>query len=274
MSRTPQVPTTTFQKAKLSSMPIGSSPSLPLIFSASIASTPAAKKLNAIWSTIGRTSPKKVALPNLDPFRTTYMVYPDELQVRALTSKYNVKQRWKATMRLDGAVGNKIPSSFVDLPQFYDHSLLLYLNDAAFKCGLPPIFCDLHPIRDNNGEVFLSKYFDAQIGWNNSVKQDPKTKLCLCPTCKARVLAPASPFPQEQVTALQVNRLLLLQVDQTAMTALLCPSSPPRPHSHNLLLLHKNSHNHQQQLSLCLPSHLQKWCMVLGCRGRMIAATW
>jgi hypothetical protein len=117
------------------------------------------------------------------------------------TTEYNVKQRWKATIRLDGAVANKIPSSFVDLPQFYDHSLLLYLNDAAFKCGLPPIFCDIHPIRENNGEVFLSKYFDAQIGRNNSVKQDPKTKLCLCPTCKARVLAPASPFPQEQVTA-------------------------------------------------------------------------
>ncbi len=47
----------------------------------------------------------------------------------------------------------------------------------------------------------MSTYFDAQIGRNNSVKQDPKTKLCLCPTCKARVLAPASPFPQEQVTA-------------------------------------------------------------------------
>ena len=68
---------------------------------------------------------------------------------------------------------------------------------------------------------------------------------------------------------------LLLQVNRTAMIALLCPSSPPRPHSHNLLLvLRKNSHNHQQQLSLCLPSHLQKWRMVLGCRGRMIAATW
>ncbi len=116
------------------------------------------------------------------------------------TTEYNVKQRWKATLRLNGTVGNKIPSSFVDLPQFYNHSLLLYLNDAAFKCGLPPIFCDLHPIRENNGEVFLSKYFDAQIGRNNSVKQDPKTKLCLCPTCTARVLAPASPFPQ-QVTA-------------------------------------------------------------------------
>jgi hypothetical protein len=117
------------------------------------------------------------------------------------TTEYNVKQRWKATMRLDGAVGNKIPSSFVDLPQFYDYLLLLYLNDEAFKCGLPLIFCDLHPIRENNGEVFLSKYFDAQIGRNNSVKQDPKTKLCLRPTCKARVLAPASPFSQERVTA-------------------------------------------------------------------------
>jgi hypothetical protein len=51
------------------------------------------------------------------------------------TAEYNVKQRWKATMRSDDAVGNKIPSSFVDLPQFYDHSLLLYLNDAAFKCS-------------------------------------------------------------------------------------------------------------------------------------------
>jgi hypothetical protein len=81
------------------------------------------------------------------------------------------------------------------------HLLLLYLNDAAFKCGLPPTFCDMHPIRENNGEVFLSTYFEAQVDQNNSIKQDPKTKLCLCPTCKARVLALASPFPQEQATA-------------------------------------------------------------------------
>jgi hypothetical protein len=83
------------------------------------------------------------------------------------------------------------------------------------------------------------------------------------------------PYFRKNKLLLQVDRSLLLQVDRTAMTALLCPLSPSRPHSHNLLLLRKNSHNHQQQLSLCLPSHfLQKWRMVLGCRGRMIAATW
>ena len=103
------------------------------------------------------------------------------------TAEYNVKQRWKARvnkMRLAGIIVN-IPGSFVDLPQFYDHSFLQYLNAAAENCGLSPVFGDVHQIRENNGEVFLSKYFEEQTVRNNTVKQDPKTKVCLCLTCKA-----------------------------------------------------------------------------------------
>ena len=105
------------------------------------------------------------------------------------TTEYNVKQRWKARInqqRLDGASVD-ILTAFVHLPRFYDHSFLQYLNDTAKKCGLLPIFDGVNPIRENNGETFLSKYFEEQMVRNEKVKQDPKTALCLCPTCTAHM---------------------------------------------------------------------------------------
>jgi hypothetical protein len=106
------------------------------------------------------------------------------------TTEYNVKKRWKAKInqqRLDDVSSVNIPTAFIDLPLFYDHSFLQYLNDAAEKCGLLPIFEAVHPIGENNGETFLSKYFEEQMVRNSTVGQDPKTSLCLCPTCRAHM---------------------------------------------------------------------------------------
>ena len=117
------------------------------------------------------------------------------------TTEYNVKMRWKAKInkrRLAGEIVD-IPGDFVDLPRFFDHSLLHYLNGLAQNCGLPAIFNDIHPVRENNGEVYLSKYFEAQMVRNQNFGQDQKTSMCLCPTCtkyitqtqeQARLLGP------------------------------------------------------------------------------------
>jgi hypothetical protein len=60
---------------------------------------------------------------------------------------------------------------------------LAYLNELAENCGLPPIFDDVHPVGENNGEVYLSKYFDKQMVRNQTVGQDKITHMCRCPTC-------------------------------------------------------------------------------------------
>jgi hypothetical protein len=56
------------------------------------------------------------------------------------------------------------------------------------------------PPREENGEVFLSKYFEEQEKRNSTVGQDKKTKLCNCLNCRAYLLSePADPqFPEQE----------------------------------------------------------------------------
>ena len=99
--------------------------------------------------------------------------------------EFNCKMRWKAIINKRRLVGEivDIPGDFVDLPHFYYHSFLHYLNKHAENCGLPPIFDDVHPVGENNGEVCLSKYFEEQIVRNETVGQDKKTSMCQCSAC-------------------------------------------------------------------------------------------
>jgi hypothetical protein len=101
------------------------------------------------------------------------------------TTEFNCKMRWKAKINKRKLAGEivDIPGDFVDLPRFYDHSFLQYLNERAKNCGLPPIFDDVHLVGENNGEVYLSKYFEQQMVRNQTVGQDKETSMCLCPTC-------------------------------------------------------------------------------------------
>ena len=93
-------------------------------------------------------------------------------------AEYNLKQRWKHGTKPVG-----IPSVFIDKPRFYDHSFLQYLNDRAEGLGLPQVFANVHKINNDNGEVFLSKYFDEQIAWNKSTPSMTNNKCCICPAC-------------------------------------------------------------------------------------------
>jgi hypothetical protein len=93
------------------------------------------------------------------------------------TTEFNVKMQCKYE-QID------IPGNFSDLPRFFDHSFLHFLNELAQRKGLPVIiFDDVHPTSENDGEVFLSQYFREQMERNKSVGQDKKTAMCQCPTC-------------------------------------------------------------------------------------------
>ncbi len=109
--------------------------------------------------------------------------------------EFNVKMRWKHSInnkRLAGETVN-MQGAFIHSPQFYDHSFLHYLNDLARTKGLRPVFDDVHLIGENNGEVFLSKYFDDQMVRNQKGGQDEKTSMCQCPTCIACMLKNNTP---------------------------------------------------------------------------------
>jgi hypothetical protein len=101
------------------------------------------------------------------------------------TTEFNVKMRYKYGQNNKRLAGESIdiPGDFSDLPRFFDHSLLHFLNELAQSKGLPTIFDDVHLISANNGEVFLSKYFKEQMVRNATVSQHTKTAMCLCPTC-------------------------------------------------------------------------------------------
>jgi hypothetical protein len=96
------------------------------------------------------------------------------------TTKFNIRMRWKAKVnkwKLAEEILD-IPGDFVDLPQYYNHLCLDYLNKLAENCGLPPIFDDVHLVSKNKGEVYLSKYFDEQMVTNQTVGQDQIMRMC------------------------------------------------------------------------------------------------
>jgi hypothetical protein len=71
-------------------------------------------------------------------------------------------------------------------------SLFLRFSLFEFSCssnsGLLPIFDNVHPVGENNGEVYLSKYFEEQMVRNQTVGQDKKTSMYQCPTCTTYML--------------------------------------------------------------------------------------
>ena len=102
---------------------------------------------------------------------------------------HNVKCRWKERVN-HMKLKNEIVSSNVkyqDVPQFEDHSYLAYINAQAVDLGLEPRFDFVHPIEEDNGEVFLSTYYEQQEERNKDFGQDPVTYLCLCPSCSSNL---------------------------------------------------------------------------------------
>ena len=71
----------------------------------------------------------------------------------------NVDNRWEFKKRNECLQGKirRIPLHFEDIAPFTDHSLPEYINIEAKKQGLSCFFDDVTPIREDCGEVFLSK---------------------------------------------------------------------------------------------------------------------
>jgi hypothetical protein len=97
----------------------------------------------------------------------------------------NVKNRWTYHVnqkRLSGTEPDS-PLHFAFQPPFWDHSFCNKLNEGFAALNLQQPFQFVTPIRENNGEVFASKYFKEQEVRNKECGQDKKTHLCLCSEC-------------------------------------------------------------------------------------------
>ena len=81
------------------------------------------------------------------------------------TSEWNVKCRFKAATNDKKLAGIEIevPVHFEDQPQYWDHSMLAYLNAKAEQKGMGPIFDCVTNINPDNGELFLSAYHKQQM---------------------------------------------------------------------------------------------------------------
>lgn len=100
-------------------------------------------------------------------------------------ARRNVEARWKTfanDQRLKGQ-DLAIPTHFEDVPPFSDHSMLALLNKQALKQNLPAVFEFCTPIFEDNGEVFLSKYFLQQDARKKTTGSDKNTQMCKCDSC-------------------------------------------------------------------------------------------
>ena len=101
------------------------------------------------------------------------------------TCEHNVKQRWRQhinEMKLQG-IDTNIIGAYEDIPQYFDHSYLGYLNQQAIDQGLPPPFKNVRTLRANNGERFLSDYFRDQVQRNKEMETTTKKPRCQCIDC-------------------------------------------------------------------------------------------
>ena len=118
------------------------------------------------------------------------------------TANHNVKARWKEQVNKQKLLGQDIHGTqeYAEEPEFYDHSYLDLLNRRGISLGWGKMFDFVVTPREDNGEVFLSKYFEQQEKRNSTVGQDQVTKLCNCLHCQA--YSPSEPtepqFPEEE----------------------------------------------------------------------------
>jgi hypothetical protein len=112
----------------------------------------------------------------------------DTLNVEG-TAEWNVKCRFKEATNDKKLNGEKmlVPVHFEDQPRYWDHSLLAYLNAKAEQKGLGPIFDLVTKINRDNGETFVSTYYNEQVVRNRNKQSDKKTKLCTCRDCQSPV---------------------------------------------------------------------------------------
>jgi hypothetical protein len=114
-----------------------------------------------------------------------------------------------------------IPQYLEDVPLFFNHSMLQYLNCMAELRGLAKIFPGVHHLQPNNGEQFLSKYFVAQQERNRLHGQDKTSGKCLCPSCRT------NPFPlvETEIQTIFQSTTATAEIPRT----MVAPVDAPRP---------------------------------------------
>jgi hypothetical protein len=112
------------------------------------------------------------------------------------TATHNVKIRHKLYLRdlsLQELKDRRIPSHLSQYPRFFDHCLLQHINHRAELAGIPTPFGYVHPLPDDNGERFLSEYFEEQKERNRRIPRHPTNKRCQCEKCAMNCI----PLPHE-----------------------------------------------------------------------------
>jgi hypothetical protein len=78
-----------------------------------------------------------------------------------------------------------VPSRFEDEPEYYDQSELNWINSLGKQKGYADIFKDACEPQPDNGEVFLSEYFDQEMERRKQHLINVKANKCNCPLCDA-----------------------------------------------------------------------------------------
>jgi hypothetical protein len=122
------------------------------------------------------------------------------------TGDHNCKARWKEVVNNRKINEEEIAGTveYEDEPPFWDHSYLDLLNHQAELLGMHPIFQFVTPPSDDNGEVFLSKYFEEQQ--QRTSNDQAGQGICSCRDCHGYCpliapLATTQPLPQEATAA-------------------------------------------------------------------------
>jgi hypothetical protein len=102
------------------------------------------------------------------------------------TGDHNIKARWREHVNKAKLECKEIPGTvkLEGKSPFWGHSYLHLLNRCAKSLGLQPCFDFVTPPSDDNGEVFLSEYFEQQKRQNETVGCDKGTKFCNCRICR------------------------------------------------------------------------------------------
>lgn len=118
----------------------------------------------------------------------------DILSLRG-TARFNVRIRER--IRIDSLprdIKERVPSWLRGIPAFYDHSLLEVLNQQAAAVGASRPFPFVRPTpKENNGELFLSEYFHAQVKRNRELTPSLFNTRCQCSSCAGNPI----PLPHE-----------------------------------------------------------------------------
>jgi hypothetical protein len=116
----------------------------------------------------------------------------DVLTLRGLASR-NVKIRHKLALLSEPRTHYNVPFHLRGEPAHPNHSIMTYLNSQARKKGVKFPFKNVRPLPADNGEVFLSEYYQEQLKRNegrtqllaslNIARSDPARKRCMCNGC-------------------------------------------------------------------------------------------